>query len=139
MTPHHQPPVITVTALCLLDGDGRLLLVRKRGTKMFMQPGGKPVREETPEQTGVRELREELGLEVTAEDLTPLGTWEGPAANEADTLLRATVFLCPLHGEPVAAAEIDTVEWLDLDHAHRREDLAPLLTEYVLPMLRRRS
>ena len=37
-----QQQIITVTALCLLDHRHRLLLVRKRGTAIFMQPGGKP-------------------------------------------------------------------------------------------------
>ena len=128
-------PVITVTALCLLDDRGRLLLVRKRGTSRFMQPGGKPEPGETPAQTGARELTEELGLAVQPGDLTLLGTWQGPAANEADTLLVATVFLCPLTAEPVPAAEIEEIAWLDLRAARDREDLAPLLTDFVIPHL----
>lgn len=129
------PAIITVTALCLLDHRGRLLLVRKRGTTLFMQPGGKPEPGETPAQTGVRELSEELGLEVPAADLTLVGTWEGPAANEAETALVATVFLCPLTADPCPAAEIEEFDWLDLDQAQHRSDLAPLLTDYVVPAL----
>ena len=128
---------ITVTALCLLDDDGRLLLVRKRGTTLFMQPGGKPESGETPAETGARELSEELGLSVGPGDLGLLGTWEGPAANEPDTWLVATVFLCPLTGEPIPAAEIEELAWLDLRDAAGRPDLAPLLTDYVVPRLLR--
>ncbi|MEG9246995.1 NUDIX domain-containing protein [Arthrobacter sp. Soc17.1.1.1] len=128
-------PVITVTALCLLDDRGRLLLVRKRGTTLFMQPGGKPEPDETPAETGVRELAEELGLAARVQDLTLLGTWEGPAANESHTHLVATVFLCPLTGEPHPAAEIEEVDWLDLGDATARRDLAPLLTDFVVPAL----
>jgi len=127
-------PTITVTALCLLDDRGHLLLVRKRGTTLFMQPGGKPEPGETPEETGARELVEELGLRVPPEDLTLLGRWEGPAANEA-ALLVATVLLCPLTAEPVPAAEIEELDWLDLAAAPARDDLAPLLTDYVVPEL----
>ncbi len=126
---------ITVTALCLIDDRGRLLLVRKRGTTLFMQPGGKPEQGETPAQTGVRELAEELGLAVRPGDLTLLGTWRGPAANEADTLLVATVFLCPLTAGPLPAAEIEEIAWLDLEDAAGRRDLAPLLTDFVIPHL----
>ncbi|WP_247828018.1 NUDIX hydrolase [Arthrobacter antioxidans] len=129
-----EAPTITVTALCLLDDDGRLLLVRKRGTTVFMQPGGKPEPGETPSETGARELSEELGLSVLPGDLRLLGTWEGPAANEA-ALLVATVFLCPLTAEPLPAAEIEELAWLDLGDAAGRPDLAPLLTDYVVPRL----
>jgi hypothetical protein len=34
-------PVIHVAAAVVLDADGHMLVVRKRGTAMFMQPGGK--------------------------------------------------------------------------------------------------
>ncbi|KNC20265.1 hypothetical protein AC792_02065 [Arthrobacter sp. RIT-PI-e] len=131
--------LITVTALCLLDPLHRLLLVRKRGTAVFMQPGGKPEPGESPAATGVRELFEELGLVVAPEDLVPLGTWTGRAANEADARLHATVFLCPLTAPPEPRAEIEEIDWLELDRTSRREDLAPLLTEFVVPLLRVRS
>ncbi len=35
-------PVIRVVAALIDDTEGRLLLVRKRGTRRFMQSGGKP-------------------------------------------------------------------------------------------------
>jgi 8-oxo-dGTP diphosphatase len=131
-----DPATITVTALCLLDDAGRILLVRKRGTTMFMQPGGKPEPGETAEQTGIRELQEELGLGARPEDLTLMGTWQGPAANEADTRLVATVFRCPLVGTPVPAAEIEELDWFHPGVDRTRRDLAPLLTDYVIPALR---
>jgi 8-oxo-dGTP pyrophosphatase MutT (NUDIX family) len=127
--------VLTIAALCLLDGGGRLLLVRKRGTTVFMQPGGKLEPGESAAAAAVRELSEELGLAVVQQRLSLLGTWHGPAANEADTVIDATVFLCPLEGEPVPAAEIEEVRWLELGVQQPRRDLAPLLTEFVLPAL----
>ncbi len=127
--------ILTVAALCLIDGGGRLLLVRKRGTTVFMQPGGKLEPGESAAAAAVRELSEELGLAVASPRLSLLGTWYGPAANEADTLIDATVFLCPLDGEPVAAAEIEEIGWLELGAPRARRDLAPLLTEFVLPAL----
>ena len=128
--------VLTIAALCLLDGAGRLLLVRKRGTTLFMQPGGKLEPGETAAAAAVRELQEELGLAVPAARLRLLGRWYGPAANEADTFIDSTVFLGPLEGTPVPAAEIEEIGWLDLSAAGRRSDLAPLLTEFVIPALR---
>ncbi|RJT95295.1 NUDIX domain-containing protein [Arthrobacter frigidicola] len=127
--------VLSIAALCLLDDAGRLLLVRKRGTNLFMQPGGKLEPCESAAAAAVRELEEELGLAVPAALLQLLGRWYGPAANEPDTFIDATVFLCPLEGTPVPAAEIEEIGWLDLAAAGRRTDLAPLLTEFVVPTL----
>ncbi len=127
--------VLSIAALCLLDGAGRLLLVRKRGTTLFMQPGGKLEPGESAAAAAVRELQEELGLVVPASRLTDLGRWYGPAANEPDTFIDAAVFLGPLEGTPVPAAEIEEIGWLDLAAAGSRTDLAPLLTEFVLPAL----
>lgn len=37
-----ERPVIEVVAALVTGPDGRTLLVRKRGTVLFMNPGGKP-------------------------------------------------------------------------------------------------
>lgn len=38
----HPPEPIRIVAALVLDGAGRMLVVRKAGTDAFMQPGGKP-------------------------------------------------------------------------------------------------
>ena len=53
--------IIRVAAALIVDDGGRLLLVRKSGTSVFMQPGGKYEPGETGAQTLARELHEELG------------------------------------------------------------------------------
>jgi len=130
-----MPSLLTIAALCIRDDDGRLLLVRKRGTTKFMQPGGKLEPGESAEHAAVRELEEELGIRVRVEELVPLGTWHGIAANEEETFIDAAVFACGSRQAPVIAAEIEEMLWLDPARAAERDDLAPLLTEYVLPLL----
>ena len=85
-------PIIRVSAAIVRNRDGQFLLVRKKGTTAFMFPGGKPEPGETPDQTLIRELDEELNLRVGTEDLTFVGTFRTNAANEANTQLLADVF-----------------------------------------------
>jgi 8-oxo-dGTP diphosphatase len=127
-------PLIVVSAVCVFDGAGRLLTVRKRGTDKFMHPGGKPEAGETAAETASRELEEEVGIVLAPEKLELLGTWLADAANEDATLIEATVFRAPGVWSARPSAEIAEIRWLDLA-AELPDDLAPLLTAHVLPAL----
>lgn len=129
--------LIVVSAVCVYDDAGRLLTVRKRGTDKFMHPGGKPEPGETAAETAARELAEEVGIELAATELLPLGTWLAAAANEAATDIEATVFTAPGTWTAHPSAEIAEIRWLDLG-AELPDDLAPLLTDHVLPLLAKR-
>ncbi|GAA3699803.1 NUDIX domain-containing protein [Zhihengliuella alba] len=143
--------IISVSAVALLDDQGRVLLVRKRGTSLFMQPGGKPEPGESPAEAAAREVHEELGLLLEADALVPRGLWTGAAANEPGTGLRAHLFEARLADaaaagsaagtvtprDVVAQAEIAELVWLRPEEALERADLAPLLREEVLPRLLR--
>jgi len=129
--------LIVVSAVCVYDRDGRLLTVRKRGTDKFMHPGGKPEAGESAAQAASRELAEEVGIVVAPEELEPMGVYLATAANEAATDIEATVFTAPGTWEAHPSAEIAEIRWLDLAE-ELPGDLAPLLTEHVLPALARR-
>lgn len=124
---------ITVAAIAFLREDGRVLTVRKRGTTRWMLPGGKPEAGEAPIDTAVREVAEELGLEIAPEELELLGAFESRAANEAGHALRATVFVTRRAIDPVVRAEIDDLRWVD--PAQADPDQAPLNLEVVFPIL----
>ncbi len=102
--------VLLVSACALIDGDGRVLLARRPEGKplagLWEFPGGKVAPGETPEAGLIRELREELGVEVSEACLAPFSfashdygafhllmplflcrRWEGvPAAREGQAL-----------------------------------------------------
>ncbi|BCW81602.1 MULTISPECIES: NUDIX hydrolase [unclassified Arthrobacter] len=133
---------IVVSAVCVFDDAGRLLTVRKRGTGMFMHPGGKPEPGETAVQAAARELAEEVGIVVRPQELELMGVWIADAANEAATDIEATVFIAPGTWEATPAAEIAEIRWLDISRpadAALPRDLAPLLTDHILPLLASRA
>ena len=68
-------PVILVVAVALVDVDGRVLIAQRPEGKsmagLWEFPGGKVDSGETPETALIRELREELGIDVTENCLAP--------------------------------------------------------------------
>ena len=68
--------IVLVSAVALIDADGRVLLAQRPEGKslagLWEFPGGKVEPAETPEAALIRELREELGIETKASCLAPL-------------------------------------------------------------------
>ena len=103
-------PIVLVSAVALIDADGRVLLAQRPEGKsmagLWEFPGGKVEPGETPEAALIRELHEELGIDTWASCLAPLTfashsyesfhllmplfacrKWEGtPAPKEGQTL-----------------------------------------------------
>jgi 8-oxo-dGTP diphosphatase len=73
--PAARPPLVLVAAVVLVDPDGRVLLAQRPAGKamagLWEFPGGKLDPGETPEAALIRELAEELGIDVAASCLAP--------------------------------------------------------------------
>jgi len=127
-------PDIRVSAAVIVDAAGRVLVVRKKGTTRFMQPGGKPEAGETPAQTLIRELEEELGLRVAEDELQPLGTFISAAANEPGQRVVADAFALRAEREDVTVqAELAELRWLERGD-RTSIPLAPLSEEHLLAL-----
>jgi len=68
-------PIVLVSACALVDIEGRVLLAQRPEGKsmagLWEFPGGKVEANEGPEETLIRELKEELEIDVTASCLAP--------------------------------------------------------------------
>ena len=126
---------IEIVAALIRDPAGRVLVVRKRGTAAFMQPGGKRDAGEDDAGALAREIKEELGCDVVAGSARPLGAFEAPAANEPGRRVRAAVYAIDIAGAIAAQAEIDEIAWVDPAMPHVL-DLAPLTRDHVLPLIK---
>ena len=127
---------LRIATACVLNPEGQLLLVRKRGSRFWMLPGGKIDGTETALQALLRELQEELQWQAADTPWQSLGHFENRAANEANTQVQAQVFYTQ-HRPSLQlqiAAEIEAMQWWPLDGS-MDDSFAPLLCEMVVPAL----
>lgn len=150
---------LRIAAVCFLRPDANgahglhLLAVRKRGTSSFMQVGGKIEPGESGVHAAVREVAEEIGVQLHPAELEELGRWQVPAANEPGVMIDADVFLTrrELPEGVVVHAEIAEARWFPLAAGAAADEagaagaaagaadahLAPLMTERIMPALRK--
>lgn len=129
--------LVSVSAVVLWNHVGETLLVLKRGTHTWMHPGGKPEAGETPVDAAVREIQEELGLDLDPNRLRHLGDFTVQAANEPESQIEAFTFeyLDPVPSDVAPQAEIEAVRWLAPSEIAGTPNLAPLLTGPVRKVL----
>jgi len=112
--------ILLVVAVALIDSDNRILIAQRPEGKqlagLWEFPGGKLDPNERPEQALIRELREELGIEVKDSCLAPL-TFASYAYEEFHLLM--PLYVCRRWEGVVRPLEGQALKWVqarDLRH-----------------------
>ncbi len=104
---------VLVAACALVDADGRVLLAQRPAGKpmagLWEFPGGKIEAGERPEQTLIRELKEELGIVVKEDCLAPL-TFASHAYPDFHLLM--PLYVCRRWEGTVTATEGQQLAWV---------------------------
>lgn len=106
-------PTVLVVAVALVDVDGRILIAQRPEGKamagLWEFPGGKVEAGETPERALIRELKEELGIDVTEACLAPFTF----ASHSYETFhLLMPLYLCRRWDGVVRAHEHQALKWV---------------------------
>jgi len=105
--------LVLVAACALVDADGRVLIAQRPAGKamagLWEFPGGKIEPGEPPEQSLVRELKEELGIVVNVACLAPL-TFASHAYPEFHLLM--PLYVCRRWEGTVRALEGQKIAWV---------------------------
>src|ERR1700738_1024875 len=106
-------PIVLVAAVALIDPDGRVLLAQRPAGKhlagLWEFPGGKVHAGETPEAALIRELDEELGIDVVASCLAPF-TFASHAYPEFHLLM--PLYVCRKWDGMVTPREGQRLAWV---------------------------
>ncbi len=126
--------IVLVVACALVDVDGRVLLAQRPEGKamagLWEFPGGKVDAEERPEDALIRELREELDIEVNEACLAPL-TFASHAYEDFHLLM--PLFICRRWEGVVRGREGQAIKWVRVSRL--RDYPMPEADEPLIPHL----
>ena len=104
----------------------KLLLTRSKGKTAFYMPGGKRNQGEDDKQALVREIKEELGIEIEQSSIKFYKVFEAQAYGEPEgTLVRITSYTATHNGEIKPQAEIDKIRFSAADEYLNMPSTAP--------------
>jgi 8-oxo-dGTP diphosphatase len=96
--------------------DGKLLVTLSHGKDTWYIPGGKREAGESDEQALMREVEEELNVQLKPETITKYGVFEAQAHGKPEgTMVRMTCYTADFDGEPVASSEIEKLDFFGYD------------------------
>lgn len=92
--------------------EGEILSTLSKGKSTYYIPGGKRERDETDLETLVREVKEELDVDIVLDTVEYLGIYEAQSDGDAEGVkIIMTSYIGDYVGELKARSEIDRFEW----------------------------
>jgi ADP-ribose pyrophosphatase YjhB (NUDIX family) len=93
--------------------DGKILSTMSKGKDTWYIPGGKREGNETDEQALIREVKEELNVDILPETIEQYGVFEAQAHGKPEgTVVRMTCYTAKFSGGPSASSEIEQIAYL---------------------------
>jgi 8-oxo-dGTP diphosphatase len=105
--------------------NNKLLLVRSHNKSHFYLPGGKRDLGESDHQALMREISEELSVDLIQSTIEPIGVFLGPADGKNDgTQVQLTCFSAHYKGELNPSSEIAELGWFSYDAMEKVSEAA---------------
>ena len=93
--------------------NGKILSTRSKGKDKYYIPGGKRENNETDIETLMREIKEELSVDIIDSSVKLYGVFEAQAHGKAEgVIVRMTCYTADFAGELKADSEISEILWL---------------------------
>ena len=118
----------------IINDKNMALVVRKKtqSSQEYFMAGGRMEAEETQKETLVRELKEELGVEIASMDF--IDSFEDIGVFEREPII-IHAYVVRIHGQPRAQSEIIEYIWIDKDFEKRGFAISSIMATKVIPWL----
>ncbi len=113
--------------------DQKILGTLSKGKNTYYIPGGKREAGETDLQALMREVQEELSVNLLPESVRYVGTFEAQAHGKPEgTIVRMTCYSGDYEGEIAAASEIAEVVWLQYADRAKTSPVDQIIFDWLL-------
>lgn len=99
--------------------DGKLLSARSKNKDLFYLPGGKREEGESDEQALIREVKEEISVNLIANTIKYAKTFRAQAdGKSSDTIVKLTCYYADFKGELFPDEEIEEIDFIGYKNKH---------------------
>ncbi len=112
--------------------DKSILSTRSYGKDKFYIPGGKREARETDVQAIIREIKEELNVDLNSDSLKFVGVFEAQAHGyAAGIVVKMTCYTADYSGTLQATSEIEEIKWLNYADQDKISDVDKIIFDYL--------
>lgn len=110
----------------------QILCARSNGKDSYYIPGGKREKGESDQEALIREIKEELLVDLLAETIEYVGTFSAQAHEKPDgVVVKITCYRADFSGEIQANAEIEEVIWVSYEEKDRCSPVTKIIIDWL--------
>lgn len=96
--------------------NGKILSTKSKGKNKYYIPGGKRENDESDVQTLIREIKEELSVDIIKESIEYVGTFKAQSDGAMEGIIvKMTCYKANYKGDLIADNEIEEIKWLNFN------------------------
>lgn len=112
--------------------NGQILSTKSKGKNKYYIPGGKRENDETDVQTLIREIKEELSVEIIKESIEYVGTFKAQSDGAMEGIIvKMTCYQANYIGALKEDNEIEEIRWLNFNDLEIISEVDKIIFKYL--------